>query len=87
MDKCPFCRQKIDSRATVCPHCTKDLSFQKNPGCMFPVLGMATAGFGILLIWIPIVGIPLILIGLLFILIGCGAGITKIIRFFWPEKK
>jgi len=86
MEKCPFCKKDIDKKASVCPHCTKDLSFKRNPGCMFTTLGLGTAGCGIWLIWIPFIGIPMIVIGLLIALGGIFSGIVKTVGFFKKKE-
>jgi len=52
----------------------------KHPGCALTLLGMATAGAGIFLIWIPFIGIPLILIGLGVVVFGILTGIVKTIQ-------
>jgi hypothetical protein len=45
----------------------------------FFFLGLGTVGFGIILIWIPFIGIPLIIFGLVFIFLSLVSLIVKII--------
>jgi len=75
--KCPFCKSEIDEKVVVCPHCTKSLVFHKNPGCAFTMLGIGLSSCGIWLIWIPVIGIPIILVGLLIAGFGMISGISR----------
>jgi len=86
MEKCPFCKKEIDKTASKCPHCTQDLSFHRQPGCMFTVLGIAMVGTGIWFVWIPLIGFPMIGIGLLFVLIGIFSGVAQTVGFFQKKK-
>jgi len=74
---CPFCKSEIDDKASVCSHCTKDLSAYKHPAATLVGVGVGLSGCGVWLLWIPIIGIPFIIIGLGMALFGLVSGIAR----------
>jgi len=80
MIKCPLCKAEIDEKASVCPNCHKNLAVAKHPGCAVAILGLGLASCGLWLIWIPFLGIPMILVGLAIVILGFLTGIAGLIN-------
>jgi len=68
MMQCPQCFGEVDSRASVCPHCRKQLKAKRSvgyaTGSLFVVFGLAAAMFGLLL------GGDLLIYGAIAVLLG-----------------
>jgi hypothetical protein len=66
--QCPQCYGEVDSRASVCPHCRKQLKAKRSvgyaTGSLFVVFGLAAAMFGLLL------GGDLLIYGAIAVLLG-----------------
>lgn len=85
--QCPYCKKQIDATATLCPYCRGNQDIAKHPETMRFILGLFALGPGILLIWIPFIGIPIIVIGLALMLWGALSGISRLTRSKSPDKK
>jgi len=75
LSKCPSCKMDIPTEAEKCPYCQSDLSFEKHPVRSFLLYGLMMVSFGLFFLWLPFIGIPLILIGLLFLVFGLLGGL------------
>ncbi len=68
MVQCPQCFGEVDPRASVCPHCRKQLKPKRSvgyaTGSLFVVFGLAAAMFGLLL------GGDLLIYGAIAVLLG-----------------
>lgn len=65
---CPQCYGEVDSRASVCPHCRKQIKAKRSvgyaTGSLFVVLGLAAAMLGLVL------GGNLLIYGAIAVLLG-----------------
>lgn len=76
MKTCPYCKSEIHEKASVCPHCGKQMF---GVGSMI-LIGVGMAGCGMWFLWIPLIGFPVVGFGLLLFVFGVIGLLAKIIK-------